>query len=59
MVIKTDHGELKSKYHYLGFGLWENTDPGEPRKRPRRPSPPSPPPKDEPIWYPKSIGTEM
>ena len=21
-IIKTEHGELKSKYHYLGFGLW-------------------------------------
>ena len=23
MVIKTDYGNLKSKYRYLGFGMWE------------------------------------
>ena len=23
MFIKTDHGKLKSKYRYLGFGMWE------------------------------------
>jgi hypothetical protein len=51
MIIKTDYGELKSKYHYLGFGLWENTEPAEPPPPPRKPSPPPPPPKAEPIWY--------
>ncbi len=35
MFIRTENNEqLKSKYRYLGFGLWENTDP-----------PPPPPPK--------------
>ncbi len=35
MFIRTDGNEmLKSKYRYLGFGLWENTEP-----------PPPPPPK--------------
>lgn len=49
--IETDHGEVKSKYHYLGFGLWENTDPSPPKPKPKKPSPPPPPPKAEPIWY--------
>jgi len=48
--IPTDHGEVKSKYHYLGFGLWENTDP-TPKPKPKKPSPPPPPPKAEPVWY--------
>lgn len=50
MAIETDHGEVKSKYRYMGFGLWENTDPTEP-KAPKKPSPPPPPPKAEPIMY--------
>ncbi|XP_023325013.1 uncharacterized protein LOC111698800 isoform X2 [Eurytemora carolleeae] len=49
-IIPTDHGEVKSKYHYLGFGLWENTDP-TPKPKPKKPSPPPPPPKAEPVWY--------
>jgi len=49
-VIETDHGEVKSKYNYLGFGLWENTDPTPPKPI-KKPSPPPPPPKAEPIWY--------
>lgn len=49
-IIPTDHGEVKSKYHYLGFGLWENTDP-TPRPKPKKPTPPPPPPKAEPVWY--------
>jgi len=48
--IPTDHGEVKSKYHYLGFGLWENTDP-TPKPKAKKPSPPPPPPKAEPVWY--------
>ena len=44
MVIKTDYGEIKSKYIYLGFGLWENTDPTAPKPI-KKPSPPPPPPK--------------
>ncbi len=37
MVIHTENNEkLKSKYRYLGFGLWENTDPpGPPPPKPR------------------------
>ena len=50
MAIKTEHGELKSKYRYLGFGLWENTEPADPPPPPKKPSPPPPPPKAEPIW---------
>ena len=58
MVIHTmDRGDLKSKYHYLGFGLWENTDPTKQRKI-RKPDPPSPPPKDEPIWYNCTVAVE-
>ena len=57
MVIKTDHGDLKSNYHYLGFGLWENTGKTE-RPKPRRPSPPSPPPVEEPIWYNCTVAVE-
>jgi len=49
-LIPTDHGEVKSKYTYLGFGLWENSDP-TPRPKPKKPSPPPPPPKAEPVWY--------
>jgi len=48
--IPTDHGEVKSKYHYLGFGLWENTDPLSTTKQ-KKPSPPPVPPKAEPVWY--------
>jgi len=55
MVIKTDYGEIKSKYIYLGFGLWENTDPKAPPPPPKKPSPPPPPPKAEPIWYNCSV----
>merc|ERR1719320_1350103 len=51
MVIKTDYGELKSKYKYLGFGLWENRNPIERPPPPKKPSPPPPPPKAEPVWY--------
>jgi len=51
--IPTDHGEVKSKYNYLGFGLWENTDPAKPK--PKKPSPPPPPPKAEPVWYNCSV----
>lgn len=58
MVIKTDYGELKSKYHYLGFGLWENTEPAEPPPPPKKPSPPPPPPKAEPIWYNCTVSVE-
>jgi uncharacterized CHY-type Zn-finger protein len=49
-VIETDHGEVQSKYRYMGFGLWENTDPTQPKKQ-KKPSPPPPPPKAEPIMY--------
>ena len=55
MVIKTDYGEIKSKYIYLGFGLWENTDPKAPPPPPKKRSPPPPPPKAEPIWYNCSV----
>ena len=55
MIIKTDHGTLKSKYRYLGFGLWENTEPPDPKPPPKKPSPPPPPPKAEPIWYNCSV----
>ena len=58
MVIKTDYGELKSKYHYLGFGLWENTEPIERPPPPRKPSPPPPPPKAEPVWYNCTVSME-
>ena len=54
-IIKTEHGELKSKYHYLGFGLWQNTNPIE-RYVPKKPSPP--PPKAEPIWYDCTVSVE-
>jgi len=57
-VIKTDLGEIKSKYIYLGFGLWENTDPKAPPPPPKKPSPPPPPPKAEPIWYNCSVVME-
>jgi len=50
MAIETDHGEVKSKYRYMGFGLWENTDPTAPKPI-KKPSPPPPPPKAEPIMY--------
>ena len=43
-VIETDHGEVQSKYRYMGFGLWENTDPTKPKKR-KKIRPPPPPPK--------------
>jgi hypothetical protein len=56
-IIKTEHGELKSKYHYLGFGLWQNTNPIE-RYVPKKPSPPPPPPKAEPIWYDCTVSVE-
>merc|ERR1719167_631043 len=49
-VIETDHGEVQSKYRYMGFGLWENTDPTAPKKQ-KKPSPPPPPPKAEPVIY--------
>lgn len=49
-VIETDHGEVQSKYRYMGFGLWENTDPTAPKKQ-KKPSPPPPPPKAEPVMY--------
>jgi len=58
MVIKTDYGEIKSKYVYLGFGLWENTEPVEPPPPPKKPSPPPPPPKAEPIWYNCTVSVE-
>ena len=58
MVIHTDYGELKSKYKYLGFGLWENRNPIERPPPPRKPSPPPPPPKAEPIWYNCTVTTE-
>ncbi len=58
MVIKTDYGELKSKYIYLGFGLWENTEPVEPPPPPKKPSPPPPPPKAEPVWYNCTVSVE-
>lgn len=57
-IIKTEHGELKSKYHYLGFGLWQNTNPIERPPPPKKPSPPPPPPKAEPIWYNCSVVVE-
>jgi len=49
-VIETDHGEVQSKYRYMGFGLWENTDPTAPKKR-KKLRPPPPPPKAKPIIY--------
>jgi len=49
-VIETDHGEVQSKYMYMGFGLWENTDPTAPKKR-KKIRPPPPPPKAKPIIY--------
>merc|ERR1719167_1849816 len=49
-VIETDHGEVQSKYRYMGFGLWDNTDPTAPKKQ-KKPSPPPPPPKAEPVMY--------
>jgi len=49
-VIETDHGEVQSKYMYMGFGLWENTDPTAPKKR-KKMKPPPPPPKAQPIIY--------
>merc|ERR1712083_1176580 len=49
-VIETDHGEVQSKYRYMGFGLWENTDPTAPKKR-KKLRPPPPPPKAMPIIY--------
>ena len=58
MVIQTDLGELKSKYVYLGFGLWENTDPVKPPPPPKKPSPPPPPPKAEPVWYNCTVSLE-
>jgi len=58
MVIKTDYGELKSKYRYMGFGLWENTDPAQPPPPPKKPSPPPPPPKAEPVWYNCTVSIE-
>ena len=58
MVIQTDLGELKSKYVYLGFGLWENTDPVKPPPPPKKPSPPPPPPKAEPVWYNCTVSVE-
>nr|XP_040563300.1 uncharacterized protein LOC121113562 [Lepeophtheirus salmonis] len=58
MIIHTDYGDLKSKYHYLGFGLWENTEPDEPPPPPRKLSPPPPPPKEEPIWYNCTVSVE-
>jgi len=57
-IIKTDQGELKSKYHYLGFGLWQNTNPIERPPPPKKPSPPPPPPKAEPIWYNCTVAVE-
>ena len=36
--------QVKSKYRYMGFGLWENTDPTAPKPI-KKPSPPPPPPK--------------
>jgi len=49
-VIETDHGEVQSKYMYMGFGLWENTDPTAPKKR-KKIRPPPPPLKAKPIIY--------
>jgi len=49
-VIETENGEVQSKYRYMGFGLWENTDPTAPKKQ-KKPSPPPPPPKAEPVMY--------
>jgi len=51
MFVETDHGEVHSKYRYMGFGLWENTDPDAPKPKPRKRSPPPPPPKAEPVMY--------
>ena len=59
MVIKTDYGNLKSKYRYKGFGLWENTEPADPPPPPKKPSPPPPPPKAEPIWYNCTVSVEV
>ena len=56
--IKTDQGELKSKYEYLGFGLWKNNNPIERPPPPKKPSPPPPPPKAEPIWYNCTVAVE-
>jgi len=49
-VIETENGEVQSKYRYMGFGLWENTDPTAPKKK-KKPRPPPPPPKAEAIMY--------
>ena len=45
-MFDTEKGKVQSKYQYLGFGLWENTDPDPipkpPKVRPlafREPSP--------------------
>merc|ERR1711963_24286 len=46
------------KYVYLGFGLWENTDPAKPPPPPKKPSPPPPPPKAEPVWYNCTVSVE-
>ena len=42
--------QVKSKYRYMGFGLWENTDPTAPKPI-KKPSPPPPPPKVMQTWY--------
>ncbi len=57
MIIDTEHGQLRSKYNYMGFGLWEDTDPSQPPPPPRRPSPPTPPPKAETVWYNCTVST--
>jgi len=49
-VIETENGAVESKYRYMGFGLWENTDPGATKKQ-KKPRAPPPPTKAEPIVY--------
>ncbi len=62
MTIDTEHGKLKSKYTYMGFGLWEDTDPNEHRPPPKikLPSPPPSPPSEEDVtvWYNCTVSSE-
>ncbi len=41
-VFDTDKGKVQSKYQYLGFGIWEDTDPTKPKPRAKKvkPAPP-------------------
>ena len=44
LALYVTMNQVKSKYRYMGFGLWENTDPTAPKPI-KKPSPPPPPPK--------------